>query len=422
MGGIFNLLAIPFGYVLWFIYSLISNYFIAIFLFTLIMRAATFPLSLKSQKSQAERAKLAPRLERIQKKYGQDRQKLQQKQMELYEKEGVSMTGGCLPMIVQMILLMGVISVIYSPLTHLARMPESVVNASVAAITQKDGENKPNKVSPKDLTGYYKELRLLMVAEDNEADIKAALNENKAILGNKTADQYYQEMMDLRQNFTFGSHSLLENPGTGGFKGINILWLIPLISGLTSLGVSLISMRYTKALTQTGEKVPGQGCSNVMMMVMMPLFSVYIAFIVPGAVGIYWICSNVISGVQTILLNHIYNPAKIRAQAEIEYEERRRRKAEDKKRLKEARLREEEEARQQAKLEAEEKEKVRLEEAAARKKPVEASKNPNKMKRREAAKESDKAVAHPDQPPTEKSAKTEQDPSKTQADDTKLDE
>ena len=331
------------------------------------------------------------------------------------------MTGGCLPMIVQMILLMGIISVIYSPLTHLARMPEAVVNTSVTAITQKEGENKPNKVAPKDLTGYYKELRLLMVVEDNEADIKAALNENKAILGEKTADQYYQEMVDLRQDFTFGSHSLLENPNTGGFKGINILWLIPLISGLTSLGASLISMRYTRALTQTGEKVPGQGCSNVMMMVMMPLFSVYIAFIVPGAVGIYWICSNVISVGQTILLNHIYNPAKIRAQAEIEYEERRRRKAEDKKRLKEARLREEEEARQQAKLEAEEKEKARLEEAAARKKPVEASKNPNKMKRREAAKDSDQAAVQPEQPPTE-SAKTESNPTKAEADDTKADE
>lgn len=55
-----DILAIPLGWVLWFIYNLVSNYFIAIFLFTLIVRAATFPLSLKSQKAQADRAKLAP--------------------------------------------------------------------------------------------------------------------------------------------------------------------------------------------------------------------------------------------------------------------------------------------------------------------------------------------------------------------------
>ena len=186
--------------------------------------------------------------------------------------------------------------------------------------------------------------------------------------------------------FSFFGGTLLENPWQpGGFKSINILWLIPLISALTAVASSIISMRYTKQLTPQGEKVPGQGCSNVMMLGLMPMFSLYIAFIVPGGVGIYWICSNIIAVVQTIILNNIYNPAKIRAQAEAEYEERRKRKAEDKKRLKEARLREEEEARRQAKEEAEEKERARLEAAAAAKKPVEPSKNPNKIKKREAA-------------------------------------
>lgn len=141
MNAIFNIIGIPLGYVLWFIYRFVGNYFVSIFLFTLIVRAATFPLSLKSQKSQADRARLAPRLERIQKKYAQDKQKLQQKQMELYEKEGVSMTGGCLPMVVQMVILMGIISVIYSPLTHLARIPEPVISASVTAVTQPTVKN-----------------------------------------------------------------------------------------------------------------------------------------------------------------------------------------------------------------------------------------------------------------------------------------
>ena len=370
MNAIFNIIGIPLGYVLWFIYRFVGNYFVSIFLFTLIVRAATFPLSLKSQKSQADRARLAPRLERIQKKYAQDKQKLQQKQMELYEKEGVSMTGGCLPMVVQMVILMGIISVIYSPLTHLARIPEPVISASVTAVTQPTVKNdkgedvldsQPNKVNPKDLTGYYRELKMLMVADKNEGDIKSAINGlSDADRKNKTADEYYEQMLHIRNDFSFFGGTLLENPWQpGGFKSINILWLIPLISALTAVASSIISMRYTKQLTPQGEKVPGQGCSNVMMLGLMPMFSLYIAFIVPGGVGIYWICSNIIAVVQTIILNNIYNPAKIRAQAEAEYEERRKRKAEDKKRLKEARLREEEEARRQAKEEAEEKERRR---------------------------------------------------------------
>lgn len=101
MMDIFNIIAVPLGYVLWFIYRFVTNYFVAIFIFTLLVRLLMFPLSLKSQKSQAERARLAPRLERLQKKYQKDPQKLQQKQMELYEKEGVKMTAGCLPMATQ---------------------------------------------------------------------------------------------------------------------------------------------------------------------------------------------------------------------------------------------------------------------------------------------------------------------------------
>ena len=131
MMQIFDIIATPLGYILWFIYRFVGNYFISIFLFTLLIRAATFPLSLKSQKANAERARLAPRIERLQKKYGQDKQKPQQKQMDLHEKEGVSMTGGCLPMVIQMIVLFGVISVIYMPLKHLAHIPSAVTNAAV---------------------------------------------------------------------------------------------------------------------------------------------------------------------------------------------------------------------------------------------------------------------------------------------------
>ncbi len=422
---IFDIIGIPLGYVLWFIYKFVSNYFVAIFLFTLLVRAATFPLSLKSQKAQADRAKLAPRLERIQKKYAQDKQKLQQKQMELYEKEGVSMTGGCLPMLVQMIILFGIISVIYSPLTHLVRIPAPVVNATVSAVTRPtvevDGKevldpDHPEKVDPANLTGYYKELNTLKALEANKEDILASIEKEttEEERKGKTAQEYYDLMVDIKDDFSFFGGTLLENPWNNekGFAGINILWLIPLISGLTALASSMISMRYTKQLTPGGEKAPGQGCSNVMLMVLMPAFSLFITFTVPGGVGVYWICSNIIAIIQTIILNSIYNPAKIRAQAEAEYQERRRRKAEDKKRLKEARIREEAEAQRLAKEEAEAKEKARLEEEAARKKPVEPSKNPNKIKRREAAEKAQAAGEEeaPSEPEKEKAAAPEEEP------------
>lgn len=380
MMQIFDIIAIPLGYVLWFIYKYIGNYFISIFLFTLLIRAATFPLSLKSQKANAERARLTPRLERLQKKYAQDKQKLQQKQMELYEKEGVSMTGGCLPMVIQMIVLFGVISVIYMPLTHLAHIPAAVTNAAITK-TVEIGD-----MTEQDTKGYYKELYMLKALDKNEAAITAAIAEiGEEKLEGKSAAEYVDQMKTIADDFRFGNTTMLDNPwNSEGIKGINLLWIIPLLSWLTAMGSSLISMYFTKQGTAKGEKQPGQGCSNVMLVILMPLFSLYITFIVPGGVGIYWICSNLIAILQTIILNMIYNPAKIRAKAEAEYEERRRKKAEDKKRLAEARRKEEEERVQAEKAERKEaqaKEKARLE---AAKKPKAPSKNPNKIKRREA--------------------------------------
>lgn len=289
---------------------------------------------------QADRARLAPRLERLQKKYAQDKKKLQEKQMTLYEKEGVSLTGGCLPTIVQMIVLFGIIAVIYAPLTNLSRVPTEVVNASLTAVAQDTKEEngkkvdiiQPNKLPANKRTGYYKELNLLKVVEPNKQEIISSIGKlSDETRKNVSAEVYYERMNSLRKDFNFFGKTLLENPWNDkGMAGINILWLIPLLSWLTAMGSSFISMKFM-SLAQSGEKQPGQGCQNNMMLLMMPLFSLFITFTVPGGVGIYWICSNIIAVGQTVMLNRIYNPVKIRAQAEIEYEERRKKKQEDKK-------------------------------------------------------------------------------------------
>lgn len=350
MTAIFDIIAIPLGWLLELIYKLVPDYFAALFIFTLVINVLLFPLSLKSQKSQADRAKLAPRLERLQKKYKNDPKKLQEKQMALYEKEGVSMTGGCMPMLLRMLILFGVFSVIYSPVKHLSAIPDTVVDTAITVMTA-EGREDANQ-----FTGYYKELRVLQYLDKYEKEVGDAV---AALDGYDTAkaDEYITALYDVKGDFTYGGRSLLDNPwNEKGFAGINLLWLIPIISGLTSMLTSFISMRFTKQMTASETQQPGQGCSNNMMLITMPLFSVFIAFGVPGGVGVYWIFSNIISLGQTLILNTIYNPAKIRAQAEIEYEQRRKQRQEDKKRLAEARAREQrelaEELKEQNKAEA----------------------------------------------------------------------
>lgn len=350
--GIFSFLSGPLGWIMKLVYGLVNNYFVAIFLFTLLMRAVLFPLSLQSQKKQADRIRLAPRLERLQKKYKNDPQKLQEKQQALYQKEGVSLTGGCAPMLIQMVILFGIIGVIYQPLQYLSSVDSKAIDAAVKAVnvetykvdgvfqseyTLKDGTvitvNESDKVAADRLTGYYEELNMMNAigAGQNKDDILAMIR-SECDMSTAEAQEQLDAMVEMRNQFSFGDHSLLEEPWNDkGFGGITILWLIPLISGLTAVLSSVLSMHFSKQ-GMSGEKQPGQGCTNASMMLFMPLFSLYISFRVPGGVGVYWICSNIIAIIQTVILNMIYNPKKIREQAEIDYQERRRRRAEEKKR------------------------------------------------------------------------------------------
>ncbi len=333
MGSLFDFLAVPLGYVLNLIYKFIPNYLVALFIFTLLTRALMFPLTLKSQKAQVKRMKLAPRLERLQKKYAKDPKKLQEKQMALYEKHGVSMTGGCMPLLVQMVLLFGVISTIYNPLTHAMQIPTEVTAASVKAAEIKEND------------AYYQQIYLLDSVETKEEEIRTAINKlDKSVLQGKTADEYVGLLKEAKEEFTIFGVNVLPVPSDG--ESPNWLWMIGILSGLTALGSSLLSMHYTK-LSQGNKKQPGQGCTNGMMIFFMPAFSLYITFTVPGMVGIYWIFSNLIAIGQTYLLNKIYDPVKIREEAEREYQELRRKKAEDKKRLAEARKKEQAELQKQ---------------------------------------------------------------------------
>lgn len=344
MMAIFSIFAGPLGALMSFMYDFLGSYFLTILLFTVLVRLCMFPLSLRSQKTQADRARLAPRLEKLQKKYGKDQQKLMEKQQELYQKEGVKMTAGCLPTIVQMLVLMSVIAVIYKPLTYLEKVPEDAINKSIIAIAENIDDDKVKAELVKtDKEGnitevqnnYYGELRLLKYVSQYPTEVKAALAEAKV----EDVDATYEQMTAVTEDFSVFGISLLDQPWQGSFTKINSMWLIAILSGLTAFATSWVSMRFMKA--GNPEQQPGQGCMNGSMMLMMPAMSLFISFSVPGGVGLYWILSNLLAIVQTVILNSIYNPAKIRAQAYVDYEERRRRKKEDKKRLAEARAKEE---------------------------------------------------------------------------------
>ena len=114
-----SLLATPLSYLLTLLYNLVGNYGIAIIILTVIIKAALYPVYAKSMKSTMKMGKLQPKMQELQQKYGKDREVYQQKVSELYKQEGASMYGGCLPMIVQMIVIMGLFALLRTPMKYL---------------------------------------------------------------------------------------------------------------------------------------------------------------------------------------------------------------------------------------------------------------------------------------------------------------
>lgn len=233
MNSIFDIIGIPFQYVLNFFHMFTgSNYALAILIFTIVVNAAMAPLTVKQQKNMAKQARLRPKLDALQKKYGDDRVKMANAQQELYQNENISPTGGCMPMLIRMLILMGVYRAVYL-----------IIDTSTS-------------------------------------------NVSFNLFG-----------LDLSQTPDFSA-------------GWQPIWIIPILSFLASVLSMVISQLQQR---KTNPQMASGGGSMIAMMLFMPLFSLYIAFKVQGAVGYYWIISNLVNTAIQLVINAMYSTNKILA-------------------------------------------------------------------------------------------------------------
>lgn len=243
-----------------------GNFALAVFIFTVIVNLVMLPLTIKSQKTTAKQAMIQPKLKKLKDKYGDDKMKYNQAMQELYQKENVSMSGGCLPMLIRLVFMMGVYWAVMKPLQYLCGVPA----ATVAAALGKSG----------------REIDLIA---------KVAAGEVKTIPAS---------VLD-KVDFKFLGIDLTQTPHfTLNFSKIDILWLIPLLAFLAAMLTSVISLIIQK---KTNPDAP-----NMMaMMLTTPLISLIFAFTLPGAVGFYWACSSLISGLTQAFAQWVYSPSKI---------------------------------------------------------------------------------------------------------------
>lgn len=290
-----GILGTPLGWVMKLLYEFVNNYGVALVLFTFLVRLALFPLNVKQQKSSAKMGLIQPKLKKLEKQYGKDKQRYQEEMMKMYEEEGYNPMASCLPMLLQMVVLFGIIDVVYKPLKHLLSMPTDIINQATKVLT----DLKVTSSSP--------ELLIVNIIQGSDKTHSADL----------FTGIFSPEQLQAIQNFdlSFLGINLGSNPD------MNLpLILIPILSGLTSIAVTVFSMRQQK---KTGISQEGQGMGMMKgMMYIMPVFSTWIAFSLPCGVGVYWIIGNVLSFVQSIILYTVYSPEKMKVLVEKENEKR----------------------------------------------------------------------------------------------------
>lgn len=339
MNTILSWIGTPLGWIMYLCYSVAKNYGIALIMFTVLTKLVLLPLAIKQQKGMVKMAMFRPKLEEIQKKYQKNPTKMNEELNALYAEEGYNPMAGCLPTLIQMPILLGLINVIYYPLTHILRLPGEVISQTIEIARTVLGEAGMNSYSA-------------------EMSVINAVSRDPGAFS-QVGDQVVSQIQSF--DFTFFGLDMAATP-TFAF---NLLLLVPVLSGLSSFVMARISMKMNSATTgETG----AAAATNTMMMLMMPLMSTWIAFKVPAGVGIYWLLSNLLMIIQQKALYKYYNPAemaaKVKAEMELKKEAERKEKIENKKKLKEGEKVEAEKALSQKELN-------RIKLAAARKRDAE---------------------------------------------------
>lgn len=376
---IYSIIGTPLGYVMWVIYLLVKNFGVAVILFTLVVKLASFPLTLKQQKNMAMSQLFMPRVQEVQKKYRNNQQKLQEEMGKL-QKEGYNPMGGCGPMILILVILFGVIDVVYKPMTHLERF-EWAETGSIETVKQIGAEtdytsiilaseedravileyiedresiytsdSKPQVTAPAEFvaavgvtaeeretygTFIYNNITTIIAGNSRiSADIKSRLQRVQTNYGSSSL----QGELHAVQSFAKSPEAFVTPRISGAiyekletlqenmiFVGLDLgqiptltwpIMLIPIFSFIFSALQMLVTTRIQKkTMPEMAAAGGSSGMSMKVMMYITPLFSLFIVFTVPAGAGFYWGISYLIGIAQSLIMYKFFPTSKLREEA-----------------------------------------------------------------------------------------------------------
>ena len=274
-----NLITAPFAWIMRLLYSLTGSYGMALILFTLVVKLVMLPFQLKSKKSMVRMGRLSGKQKELEKKYANNRQKYQEEVQKLYTEAGVNPMGGCLWSLLPLAIIIPLYSIVQEPITALMRLTTESYN-EVKTLAESLGY-----VAATGTNTAYEQINVAQFVTNHwdqfQGKFDGLMNIDFSFLGLDLTATPWNAIV----NFTF----------TWACIGVVA---IPIVSGLLSFLLSKVTTSSNGQKEQPGMKS---------MLIMMPLMSVYIGFILPTALGIYWIGNSVFSILQEATLGKYFN-------------------------------------------------------------------------------------------------------------------
>ena len=293
-----DIIRVPFGWLLAFLYDLTTNYGVALIIFAVLLKVILFPMTAKSKKSTMKMSRLTPKVQALQKKYGNDQQKLNEATQALYREEGVSMGGGCLWSFIPLLILIPLYNVIREPLVYLmgetAEVAAQIVEVVKAGAAEAFSKNK-----------YYDQLVAAPLIPQFAEQLKSIVANPDTLQG---------------MEFNFLGIDLGAIPQWKIWTWEKFDWahigalLIPLLSCGSQFLSIFVSQKMNDSLVTNEKGVQDKEAaknsqmnqSNKMMLWMMPLMSVWIGFTIPAALSIYWFIQGILGLVMDVFLTKHY--------------------------------------------------------------------------------------------------------------------
>lgn len=324
---IFSLIVNLMGWIMDLIFRVTSsvgivNIGLCIIIFTIVTRILMFPLSYKQAKSQKLMAAIQPELQAIQMKYrGRegDQQAMMQQQAEMkavYEKYGTSMTGGCVQLLIQM----PIIFALYRVILNIPAYVSSVKDYFTPIVDAIGGESAIGAVntfahSTEELTKVISMSRISggeIATTDHIIDFLYHLNpaqwESFKTAFSQAADVISRNYAEIEKMNTFLGLNLASSPSSYGLTSIKA-WIIPVLAGLSQYASTKLISAQSPSMDGNDQAAQTMKTMNLMM----PLMSVFFCFSFASGIGIYWIASAVLMGVQQYFLNKHFQKMDVNA-------------------------------------------------------------------------------------------------------------